>query len=154
MPSTVFDLPQSTVPDAVKQVGNLPQRNLIRSSKIELASAEDLLELYGIMHQHKLTPEQVERDAEKRKLFQVDNLGKYRAGNHFRTPLWYYILKEAEYFSCGGKLGRLGGRIIAEVIAGGIYYLNTSFVHTPSWNSKITGNRHVRFSDFVNFVTE
>jgi hypothetical protein len=32
-----------------------------------------------------------------------------------QTPLWYYILKEAELINKGRKLGPLGGRIVAEV---------------------------------------
>ncbi|MEV6850445.1 peroxidase family protein [Actinoplanes sp. NPDC051411] len=34
------------------------------------------------------------------------------------TPLWYYILKEAEQFSDGNRLGPVGGRIVAEVLIG------------------------------------
>jgi hypothetical protein len=34
------------------------------------------------------------------------------------TPLWYYLLKEAEVRSDGDGLGPLGGRIVAEVLLG------------------------------------
>jgi hypothetical protein len=34
------------------------------------------------------------------------------------TPLWYYILKEAEEFGDGNRLGPVGGRIVAEVLIG------------------------------------
>jgi hypothetical protein len=34
------------------------------------------------------------------------------------TPLWYYILKEAEQFEDGNRLGPVGGRIVAEVLIG------------------------------------
>jgi hypothetical protein len=34
------------------------------------------------------------------------------------TPLWYYLLKEAEVRSEGDRLGPLGGRIVAEVLLG------------------------------------
>jgi hypothetical protein len=34
------------------------------------------------------------------------------------TPLWYYILKEAEQFEGGNRLGPVGGRIVAEVLIG------------------------------------
>ena len=33
------------------------------------------------------------------------------------TPLWYYILKEAEVFSQGRTLGPVGGRIVTETTA-------------------------------------
>lgn len=38
-----------------------------------------------------------------------------------RTPLWYYVLKEAEHFHAGQRLGKVGGRIVAEVVIGLLY---------------------------------
>lgn len=35
-----------------------------------------------------------------------------------RTPLWYYVLKEAAHFHRGERLGPLGGRLVAEVWIG------------------------------------
>ena len=36
-----------------------------------------------------------------------------------RTPLWFYILREAEVTAAGGQhLGPVGGRIVAEVLIG------------------------------------
>ncbi len=34
------------------------------------------------------------------------------------TPLWFYILKEAEQTTGGNGLGPVGGRIVAEVLIG------------------------------------
>jgi hypothetical protein len=34
------------------------------------------------------------------------------------TPLWYYVLKEAEVLAAGAHLGPVGGRIVAEVLLG------------------------------------
>jgi hypothetical protein len=34
------------------------------------------------------------------------------------APLWYYILKEAEVFENGLRLGPVGGRIVGEVLIG------------------------------------
>ena len=34
------------------------------------------------------------------------------------TPLWYYVLKEAEVRAGGEHLGPVGGRIVAEVLIG------------------------------------
>jgi hypothetical protein len=46
-------------------------------------------------------------------------------GYHRRTPLWYYILKEAERRGRGNRLGPVGSRIVAEVFVGLI--LNSGF---------------------------
>ncbi len=37
---------------------------------------------------------------------------------HRRTPLWFYVLREAEVTSGGEHLGPVGGRIVTEVVAG------------------------------------
>jgi hypothetical protein len=34
------------------------------------------------------------------------------------TPLWFYVLKEAEVYTAGKHLGPVGGTIVAEVIVG------------------------------------
>ncbi|NUP47234.1 MAG: peroxidase, partial [Catenulispora sp.] len=34
------------------------------------------------------------------------------------TPLWFYILKEAQHRGDGDRLGPVGGRIVAEVLIG------------------------------------
>jgi hypothetical protein len=49
-----------------------------------------------------------------------------------RTPLWYYILKEAE---CGGgnRLGRVGSRIVAETLVGLIENSPYSILAAPDW---------------------
>jgi hypothetical protein len=39
-------------------------------------------------------------------------------GTEPQTPLWYYVLKEAEVRAGGAHLGPVGGRIVAEVLLG------------------------------------
>jgi hypothetical protein len=43
-------------------------------------------------------------------------VGLERAGWSAETPLWYYVLREADVRSQGQRLGPVGGRIVAEVI--------------------------------------
>lgn len=98
--NVVFDLPESTIPDDIKFIGNLAQRNLIRSSQIGLASGEDLAELYypgntGI----RLSHAEIEPDQDKRPLFRDARDTAHRPT--FRTPLWFYMLKEAELAGTG-----------------------------------------------------
>jgi hypothetical protein len=50
------------------------------------------------------------------------------------TPLWYYILKEAEVLNKGKKLGPVGGRIVAEVFIGLLYGDPLSYLSVaPNW---------------------
>jgi len=45
-------------------------------------------------------------------------IGIAATGWHGETPLWYYILREADACTGGHRLGPVGGRIVAEVLVG------------------------------------
>jgi hypothetical protein len=51
-----------------------------------------------------------------------------------RTPLWFYVLREAEVAAGGEHLGPVGGRIVAEVIVGLIRGDRQSYLRQdPDW---------------------
>jgi hypothetical protein len=51
-----------------------------------------------------------------------------------RTPLWFYVLREAAVTAGGQHLGPVGGRIVAEVITGLIHGDRQSYVRQdPNW---------------------
>jgi len=51
-----------------------------------------------------------------------------------RTPLWFYVLREADVVAGGEHLGPVGGRIVAEVIVGLIEGDAQSYVRQdPDW---------------------
>jgi hypothetical protein len=150
--SDVFNLPESAVPDgSSKFLGNLPQRNLIRSREIGLTSGEKLFDFYfGAGAPGKLTPDEIEPDKSKQALFEL------QAGAGFQTPLWYYVLKEAELNKGleGRRLGKLGSRLVGEVVGGAIYYNPVSFTNEPEWKSAITDSNVVTMKELVKFVTD
>ena len=45
-------------------------------------------------------------------------VGLAETGWEQETPLWFYVLKEAEAFEDGNRLGPVGGRIVGEVLVG------------------------------------
>lgn len=48
------------------------------------------------------------------------------------TPLWYYMLKEAEMREAGARLGQVGSRIVAEVFAGLLRADQNSILNVPN----------------------
>jgi hypothetical protein len=53
---------------------------------------------------------------------------------HRRTPLWFYVLREAQVTADGEHLGPVGGRIVAEVIVGLIKGDRQSYLRQdPDW---------------------
>ncbi|MDX1479657.1 MAG: heme peroxidase family protein, partial [Saprospiraceae bacterium] len=71
------------------------------------------------------------------------------------APLWYYILKEAELETRGERLGKVGGRIAAEVLIGLLQQNADSFLaQSPDWKptlpSAIPG--HFSIEDLLRFA--
>jgi hypothetical protein len=63
------------------------------------------------------------------------------------TPLWYYILKEAEVLHAGEHLGPVGGRIVAETLVGLIDADPTSFRSADaSWTPALPSQKPGTFT--------
>jgi hypothetical protein len=58
----------------------------------------------------------------------------------FETPLWLYVLAEAEAQHNGEYLGDVGGRIVAEVIFELLRNDPTSFMGHPDWRPDLFGH--------------
>lgn len=82
-------------------VQSLASRNLMRHVNFGIPSGQAIARVMGAQV---LTPVQ---------LVDLAPFGMDRS-----TPLWYYILKEAEVFENGLRLGPVGGRIVGEVFIG------------------------------------
>ncbi|PEQ10617.1 hypothetical protein B2G71_21290 [Novosphingobium sp. PC22D] len=138
-----FDLPQSAEPDDVKLVGNLAFRNLQRSVDVDLCAGEDLWALYDARYTGVTEYGPGEIEAERPELFRFDQA-------RFRTPLWYYLLREAELAQiadeqagCGGlrgRLGPLGSLLVGEVILNAICYADVSIFGTALWEQDDAGD--------------
>src|SRR5262249_37314328 len=97
----------------------LPQRNLLRQVTWSLPSGQRLA-------QHMAMPMLTPRE--------LPELSGYGLDLEHETPLWYYVLKEAEVIAEGLHLGPVGGRIVAEVLIGLMQLDPESWMNTrPSW---------------------
>ena len=67
----------------------------------------------------------------------ADEVGIASTGWRGETPLWYYILREADVCADGHRLGPVGGRIVAEVLIGLVSADATSFRQSrQEWHPK------------------
>jgi hypothetical protein len=75
----------------------------------------------------------------------ADEVGVAEHGWEGETPLWFYILKEAELRAGGRHLGPVGGRIVAEVMVTVLDRDPTSFrAVRPDWTADASVRRRVR----------
>ena len=93
----------------IEDYHSLAVRDLQRGQGVGLPSGEAVARHLGI------TP------------LRADQVGIASTGWQGETPLWYYILREADVWTEGHRLGPVGGRIVTEVLVGLIDADRTSF---------------------------
>ncbi|MBD8079262.1 peroxidase family protein [Cellulosimicrobium arenosum] len=86
----------------------LAQRNLLRGYMLALPTGEAVARAFGL---EPLSPDRLVQDAPQTV---VDAMAALRADGGGGTPLWYYVLKEAELQGDGSFLGDVGSRVLAE----------------------------------------
>jgi hypothetical protein len=118
----LIELPEAVTGECeIEDYHSLAVRDLQRGQGVGLPSGESVARHMGIAP---LTGEQV---------------GIASAGWSGETPLWFYILREANACTGGNLLGPVGGRIVAEVLVGLIDADATSFRHNKQdWKSQKT----------------
>jgi hypothetical protein len=111
LPASTFGKREQDV-DFLDIVRNLAFRNLVRGSMVRLASGQQMVERLNArgVAVDPLTRDQIlkGRGGAKLNALTDDELDLVAT----RTPLWFYILREAE--TGDGRLRRVGGRIVAE----------------------------------------
>jgi hypothetical protein len=131
LPAGTFDgRRQHLAADALQR--NLAFRNLVRANMVELASGQQLADRLDVAQARRLTPEQIligKGDGAVLGDGVLDDT--LREELLARTPLWFYVLREAELD--GGRLGPVGGRIVAEVFHRAMEASVHSIVRDPQW---------------------
>jgi hypothetical protein len=70
-----------------------------------------------------------------------------------RTPLWFYILREAAVREGGKRLGPVGGRIVAEVFLGILNGDRMSYLRQdPDWTPTLGKNHEFKMADLLRFA--
>lgn len=123
--------------------GSLPFRNLKRGVILGLPSGQDVAKAMGITA---LTPAEIKTGP--------DGVVAAAQGFDKKTPLWYYILKEAQVKSGGLRLGPVGARLVAEVFIGLVAGDTTSYLSDPTWKPTLPAKTPGTFlmSDLLQFV--
>lgn len=111
----LFNLPLSSIATG-DQPQVLAQRNLLRHVTWGMPSGQSIAATMGV-------PPLAPGD--------LAELSAYGLGLERSTPLWYYVLKEAELVEGGLHLGPVGGRIVAEVLVGLLRADPNAYLNAP-----------------------
>jgi hypothetical protein len=138
----LFHLPIGAIAGVETGVTALPQRNLLRQVTWGLPSGQSIA-------RHLRVPALSTTDLAELRSFVLDL--------DAATPLWYYILKEAQIVEGGVRLGPVGARIVGEVIIGLLQLDHRSFLSMPQWrptlptrSGQVTGD--FQMIDFLTFA--
>jgi hypothetical protein len=122
---SLIALPDTVVGETeVPEYHSLAVRDLLRGHALNLPSGEAVAEAMGVT------------------LLTDDELGlkALNIGWRGETPLWYYVLREADIREEGARLGPVGGRIVAEVLLGLIDADPQSYrAVDPEWTPELPG---------------
>jgi hypothetical protein len=108
----------------------LPVRTLVRGARTRLPTGQDVAKRMGVTELHPIATT-------------VDGV-YYDPAAHLRelgldeaTPLWYYLLLEAEVNEKGATLGELGSRLLIETINAALRHDPNSYLsQEPEWTPK------------------
>ncbi len=146
MTNQVTDLDEE---DPVKAImKHLAIRNLLRGYLLSIPTGQAVA---GVVSADPLTEEELRRNnsAEVNAALEEGDFLK-------RTPLWYYILKEAEARADGETLGPVGSRIVAETFLGILHEDETSYENrgwTPEQGVRLPGDRVITtLKDLIEFA--
>ena len=134
----LFDLPLGAIASHDLPTA-LPQRTLLRHLTWKLPSGQRVARAMGAPV------------LSRQELSDLKCLG---IGFERSTPLWYYVLREAELMEQGLRLGSVGGRIVAEVLIGLLQSDPASFlVAQPDWQPTFENpGAGFRTTDFLRFA--
>lgn len=137
---------RGTNPPAIQR--NLAFRNLARADMVRLASGQQMARLLGV---RPLNAEQILTGRGGALLNGLPARVRDALVDH--TPLWFYILREAEVG--GGRLTGVGGRLVAEVFHRAMSASRTSILRTPSWRPTLGPNSNTfRMTDMLLFAAD
>jgi Animal haem peroxidase len=136
--------------DPLKNLPNVPApnslavRNLLRGRSMGLPSGQSVARF---MKLQPLSRAELSTGA--------DGAVAVKNNFHIESPLWYYILKEAQIQGQGKRLGQVGSRILAEVFIGLLEGDSSSFlVRNPDWTPILPAQTPGTFTmvDLLKFV--
>ena len=134
-------------------VDNLAFRNLTRAKMTRLATGQQMatfLQSKGVTLT-KLTKSQIKNGQNGANLDALTPAQRDEVATN--TPLWFYILREAELN--GGKLNGVGARIVAETFHRAMEGSDHSIVRDPTWRPTFGPNSNTfRMVDLLLFAFE
>ena len=124
---------------------SLAVRNLLRGRLLGLPMGQDVAVQLGVTA---LTPAEASSGRHSALIVSL--------GFDTKTPLWFYILKEAEVKQGGQRLGEVGSRLVVETFHGLIEGSDHSILKQAGWKPSLPAQHadHFTMNDLLLFVDD
>jgi hypothetical protein len=134
----LFNLPLGAIPSGDAPT-SLPQRNLLRHLTWSIPSGQSIARAMDI---RPLSTDQL-RD-----------LAGFRVNFERSTPLWFYVMREAQILAGGQRLAGVGARIVGEVFLGLLAADSRSYFHQDRWRPTLPSRARGTFGivDLLTFA--
>jgi hypothetical protein len=132
----LFNLPLGAIASGTPPT-SLPQRNLLRHVTWGIPAGQRIAQVMGNQMLH------------------LQELADYGVALENQTPLWDYVLAEAELLANGLTLGPTGGRIVGEVFIGLLQLDPNSYLRAqPAWRPTLPSQTAgtFRMADLLRFA--
>jgi hypothetical protein len=132
---------------------HLAFRNLVRANMVQLASAQQVHQLFVERQvpgypRAMLTAEEIlgaETGMSLKGVLSDAEQSSFCAN----TPLWFYILREAEVTAQGNRLGPMGSRLVAETFHRAMEVSRHSILRDIRWRPQLGDGAKVRMTDLL-----
>jgi hypothetical protein len=126
----LLELPPLTQPGQDPEP-NLAIRNLLRGYILRMPTGQAVARAMAKQGILPMKEDQIESVAKE-----IPGQFETLKGTEFltKTPLWFYILAEAAFYSRGHHLGPVGSTIVAEVLIGVLRKSTDSILSDPQWS--------------------
>jgi hypothetical protein len=146
LPERIREHPEGAPPFPPGATFNLASVTLLKQRHFEMASAQRVIELMnadlGEQAITALTEDQISSSDTPELAAVFEKFPELRR----KTPIWFYVLKEAELSGQGNRLGPMGSRIVMETIHASVDASQVSILHDAAWSPSLPRRETHRFT--------
>ncbi|CAN5294269.1 heme peroxidase family protein [soil metagenome] len=155
LPEYIREVPAGVTPPPPNATFNLARETLSRQIQFQMASAQQIIQrintIAGATIVTELTPAEWNAGNDPA----IDTALSAHPELTTATPIWFYILKEAERRGVCGRLGPLGSRLVMETLHAAIEASAVSILRVENWSPALPRLHADRFTmpDLIAFST-
>lgn len=146
LPEYIRDVPKGAKPPPEGSKFNLARETLYRQLQFRMASAQAVIATINTRAKATVVTMLTESEWQTGNDPAIDGVLQQFSELKQRTPIWFYVLKEAERRGRCGRLGPLGSRLVMETIHAAIEASAISILREKGWKPELPSHSPGKFT--------